>query len=88
MNEEAAKAQIVALSDQLLDMVKDQSMDIYVSALIHTLRVVADVVPRDSSYEIGRVLLQVGGLLVSGNNLTSSNLAPPVSHVPASSSIH
>ena len=87
MNEEAAKAEIAALSDQMIDLAKGHNMDIYVSALIHTLRVVADVVPRDSSYEIGRVLLQVGGLLVSGINLTSSNLAPPVS-VPTSSSIH
>ena len=87
MNEAKAKAEIAALSDRMVELAKNQSMDIYVSALIHTLRSCADAVSPESAQEIGRVMLRVGGLLVSGIKLTSSSAVSAAS-APTSSSIH
>lgn len=88
MNEEAAKAakaEIAALSEQMIDLAKNKGMGIYVSALIHTLRVCADVAAADVRHEIGRIMLRVGGLLVNGTNFTKSDTA---ASVPSSTSIH
>ena len=85
MNEEAAKKEIAALADRMVELSQGQSMDIYVSALIHTVRICADVVPSETSHEIGRIMLRVGGLLVQGIGLSDGPNAAPIS---PSTSIH
>ena len=83
MNEDAIKAEIAALSDRMVALGQGQRIDVYVSALVHTIRSCGDAVPA-SRVEIGRMLLRVGGMLVSGDQAPSQNPMPAVT----STSIH